>query len=92
MADGAGACHLLKVHILECLRYQAHRDMALELRVCPVGRDDARAFLAAVLEREETIVGHQRGIRMSMHGEDAALVFWLIRRRINQGSARQGRR
>jgi hypothetical protein len=63
--------------------------MPFEIRADTVCGDDARALLPSVLKREEAVVGHQRGVRMSMNGEDAALVFWLFRRGVTQGSAKQ---
>ena len=40
-----------------------------------VARDNARAFLAAMLQGEKTVVGQDRGIRMAEDAEDAALVL-----------------
>jgi hypothetical protein len=36
---------------------------------------DARALLSPVLQREETVVGQQGGILVTVHGEDAAFMF-----------------
>ena len=41
-----------------------------------VARDNPRAFLAAVLEREKTVIGQDRGVRMTEHAEKSALVLW----------------
>ena len=41
----------------------------------PVARDDAGAFLAAMLEREETVVGQHGRVRMTEHAEKAAFVL-----------------
>ena len=92
VADSASAGHFLEVHIFERLRDETHGNVALELRPSGVRGDNPRALLPAMLESEETVVGHQRGIRVSVNGKDAAFVFWLFRRGIDQGSARQARR
>ena len=48
-----------------------------ERAVRAVRGDDAGAFLAAMLQGEEAVVGEQRGVRVSEDGEDAALVSRL---------------
>ena len=48
---------------------------ACESAFGPVGGDDARAFLAAMLQREQTVVGQYGGIRMAEDGENAAFVL-----------------
>ena len=40
-----------------------------------VAGHDARAFLPAMLEREETVISQHRGVRMTEDREDAALVL-----------------
>ena len=45
-------------------------------------RGDAGAFLPAMLEREQTIIGQHRGIRMTEDREDAALVLWKREMRV----------
>ena len=46
-----------------------------EGRARAVARDDAGAFLAAMLQREQTVVSQHRGVRMTEHGENAAFVL-----------------
>ena len=53
-------------------------------RARPVACDDARAFLAAMLQGEETVIGQDRGIRMAEDAEEAALV--LRKRSLSVGS------
>ena len=78
MADGARAFQPLQIARGKNLRHEPHRDVPLERRVRPRRRDDARAFLPAMLEREEPVVGEHGGIRMTENGEDAALMGWLV--------------
>ena len=46
-------------------------------KVCagPRRGDDAGAFLAAMLEREQSVISQHRRIRMPKHAKDAALVL-----------------
>ena len=41
-----------------------------------VARHDAGAFLPAMLQREEAVIGQHRGVRMTEHPEKSALVLW----------------
>ena len=41
----------------------------------PLRRHDAGAFLAAMLQREEPVIGQDGGIRMTEDAENAALVL-----------------
>ena len=43
-----------------------------------VGGDDARAFLAAMLQRVEAVVSQLRGVRMAVNAEDAAIMFRIV--------------
>ena len=43
-----------------------------------VAGDDARAFLAAMLQGVEAVVGQFGGIRMAENAEDTAIMFWII--------------
>ncbi len=56
------------------LRDEAHVHVAQERRIRPARGDDARAFLPAMLQGEETVVGQDGGVRMAENGENAALV------------------
>ena len=87
MADGARAFQSLQIARRKNLRNEPHRDVPLERRIRPGGGDDARAFLPAMLEREEPVVREDRGIRMTENGENAALMGWLV-----LGHAGRGRR
>jgi hypothetical protein len=42
-------------------------------------RNDAGAFLTAMLKSKESVVGEHRGIGMVEDREDAAFVGWLVR-------------
>ena len=66
----------------ENLRDQAHVAMQLKGRSRAVARHDAGAFLPAMLEREEAVVGQHGGVRMAEDREDAALV---LRKRVRFG-------
>ena len=61
---------------IENLRHQPHPFMGVELPA--VRRDDARAFLPAVLEGVEAVIGQFRGVGMAVNAEDAAIVFWVV--------------
>ena len=74
MADGAGAFQPLQIRRVEDLRNQAHGHVAIERRIRPIGRDDARALLPAMLEGKESVVGQDSGVRVAKDGEDAAFV------------------
>ena len=64
----------------EDLRDEPHvRDAFGTRRPPPLRRDDARAFLSAMLQGEEPIVGQDGGVRMAEDGENAALVLRIIR-------------
>ena len=56
--------------------------MKLKSGAGAVVRDDAGAFLPAMLKREETVIGEHRGIRMPVDREDAALVLRIRERRM----------
>ena len=59
----------------ENLRDQAHVAMQLKGRAGPVAGDDAGAFLPAMLQREESVVGQDGRVRMTEDGKNAALVL-----------------
>jgi hypothetical protein len=50
--------------------------MQLEGRSGALGRDDAGTFLAAMLEREKSVIGQDRRVRVAEDRKDAALVLW----------------
>ena len=74
MADGARAFQPLQIRRVEDLRNQTHGHVAIERRIRPIGRDDARALLPAMLEGKESVVGQDGGVGMSKNGKNAALV------------------
>ena len=41
-----------------------------------VARHDAGAFLPAMLQREQAVIGQHRRVRMTEHAEKSALVLW----------------
>ena len=49
--------------------------MHLEGRAGAVARDDAGAFLPAMLQGEEPVVGQNGGVRMTEHAEEPALML-----------------
>ena len=94
MPDGARAFQPLQIRRGKNLRNEPHRDVPLERRIRPGGGDDARAFLPAMLEREEPVVGEGGGVLMTENGENAALMRWLVLghagRRRRESSGRRG--
>ena len=60
----------------EDVRHMAHRLVRVDLAA--VARGDARAFLAAMLQRVEAQIGQVRGFRMPVNGEDTALFVELV--------------
>ncbi len=52
--------------------------MLLEGAVGPLGRDNTSAFLTAMLERKESVVGQQGGVGMPKNGEYAALMSGFV--------------
>ena len=79
MADRAVALKFFQIAVLEDLRDEAHAFMGAERGVVPSPRNDARAFLAAVLEGEESVVGQHRGVRVVEHREHSAFVCRFVR-------------
>ena len=57
----------------EGVRDLSHR--AGNSQLLPIGGGNARAFLAAMLERIEAEIGEVRGLRVAEDAEDTALVF-----------------
>jgi hypothetical protein len=75
VADSNGADHVMQDVSLEDLRHQPHAFVGVKLFA--VRGDDARAFLAAVLQGVEAVVSELRGVRMAVNAEDAAIMFWV---------------
>ncbi len=74
VADGARAFEAFQGVLPENLRDQAHVAMQQEAGAGAIRGHDARAFLAAMLERKEAVIGQDGGVRMPEDGENAALV------------------
>ncbi len=51
--------------------------MDVESMLRPLAGHDAGAFLPAMLQGKETVIGQQRSILMAKHTEYPALVGWL---------------
>ena len=75
MTDGARPLQAFQISGAENLRDQTHVAMHLKGAARAVRGHDAGALLAAMLEREQTVVGQDRRVRMSEDGENAALVL-----------------
>ena len=78
MPDRARAFQALQIARRKNLRHEPHRDVPLEGRVRSSCGDDARAFLPAMLEREEPVVGQDGRVRMTENGENSALMGWFV--------------
>ena len=70
MTDGHVAVQFLQVALVNDFGDEAH-PLVLVDRLA-VRRDDAGAFLAAVLKREESEIGQSRGLLVAVHGKDTA--------------------
>jgi S-adenosylmethionine/arginine decarboxylase-like enzyme len=57
------------------LRDKAHVFVREKVCARTVARDDARAFLATMLERKQTVVSEHRRVGVAKHAEKAALVL-----------------
>src|SRR5437868_11531157 len=73
--DGAGSLQSLQLFLSKDLRDQPHVPMQLEVAARPVAGDDAGAFLAAMLQREQTVIGQDRCVRMTEYTENSAFVL-----------------
>ena len=71
MTDGHVAVKFLQVAFVNDFGDEAH-PLVLVDRLA-VRRDDAGAFLTAVLECEESEIGQSRSLLVAVHGKDAAL-------------------
>src|SRR5512136_125420 len=72
MTDGHVTVQFLQVVLVNDFGDEAH-PLVLVDRLA-VRRDDARAFLAAVLKREESEIGQSRSLLVAVHGKDAAFL------------------
>src|SRR5439155_5344953 len=76
MPDGHLADQVVQHVSIENLRDQTH---ALKLAELPaVTSDDAGAFLPAVLEGVETVVGQLGGVRVTVDAEHATVMFGIL--------------
>jgi hypothetical protein len=57
-----------------------------------VARDDAGAFLAAVLKGVKAVVREFGGVGMAINAEHAAVMFWMIVCQIQRRQCRAARR
>ena len=75
VADGHVADEVVQDFAVENLRHQPHAFVFAELAA--VARDDARAFLAAMLQGIEAVIGQFRRVGMAVNAEHAAVMFWM---------------
>src|SRR5437588_9270525 len=83
MTDRACPFKLFQLLLPENLRDQSHALVLDKGLVGAVTRHNPGAFLAAMLQREQAVIGQHRRIRMTEHAEESALVLWerfVIRR------------
>ncbi len=76
MADGGFTDEPVQNFAVENLRHEAHAVMLVKFPL--VARDDARAFLPAMLERVKSVVGQFGGVRMAENAEDSAIMFGIM--------------
>jgi hypothetical protein len=75
VADGHVAREFAQDFGVENLGDQAHAFVVVEL-IAFTG-DDPGAFLAAMLQGVEAVIGEFRGVWMAKDAEDAAIMFWV---------------
>jgi hypothetical protein len=75
----------VKYITLENLGDQPHALVLAELM--SVRGDDARALLAAMLERVKAVVGQFRGIRVAINAEYSAIMFGIGLHRVGRGAS-----
>ena len=76
MPDGHFADECVKFFAVKNLRHQSHANMLAELPA--VAGDNARAFLAAMLEGVQAVVRQLGGIPVAVNAEHAAVVFGVV--------------
>src|SRR6266704_1323693 len=78
MADGGLAGEALEYLLgAEDVGHEPHALVGVEAE--PVGRDDAAALLAPVLERIEAEIGQVGRLRVVVDPENTAFFFWLVK-------------
>src|SRR2546430_17624456 len=75
MSVRAPALQLLELSLAKNLRNKAHVFVDQKRCAGPAAGDDSRAFLAAMLEREQSVIGQDRGIVVAEHAKKSALVL-----------------
>ncbi len=81
VADGARAGQLGQGRVVEDLRHEAHAVVALEFAVGVAVDDDARAFLAAMLQGVEPEKGDFCRVWMTVNSEDTAFILRAVWKR-----------
>ena len=76
MADGHGADEVMEDIAFEDLGHEAHPPVGVKM--FSIARDDAGAFLAAMLESVEAVVRKLSGVRMAENTEDATIMLGII--------------
>lgn len=76
MANGHVADQTVKHFAIENLRHQPHAPVHAKLFA--VARDNAGAFLPAMLQRVKAVVREFGGIRMTENAEHAAIMFGVM--------------
>ena len=76
MANGAGANKVVQGFAREDLRDEAHA--AVDTKLPSVRRDNACAFLAAMLKGVKTVIRQFGSIRMTEDAKNAAIMFWVL--------------
>ena len=85
VADGHVADEIVQDFAVENLRDQPHALVFAELAA--VARDDAGAFLAAMLQGVEAVIRQLGGVGMAVNAKDAAIMFWIRLHEINSRRA-----
>src|SRR6266404_1478498 len=73
--DGAATFELLELSLTENLRDKPHVLVNQERRARTVAGHDSRALLAAMLEREKSVIGQDRGVGMAEYAKKSALML-----------------
>src|SRR6266516_4542174 len=78
MADGSLAGETLEdLLVAKDVGHESHALVSVKAE--PVGRDDAAAFLAPVLEGIEAEIGQVGRLRVVVDPENTAFFFWLVK-------------
>src|SRR3954447_7419247 len=80
--ERTGSLEMRELVLAEDLRDKAHVFVHDKGGARTVARDNARTFLAAMLQGEKTVIGQDRGIGMAEDAEQAAL---MLRKRLPLG-------